>query len=316
MLARDDDTTRKRAKHAVQALVQAVKRLEDARRVATAAPSAPTASLAPAMAHRPLSALVAHTAAHPRYKELYGPLDRFALAAYGDDVLHREDEVYGIDCEMVACVDDDMALARVSIVRASSPFSSQSTFDVALDVVVMPVANPSFIVDTRESVTGLTKEALQTRGVPIDAALRQVQALFAQCRGRLVLVGHALEHDLLALRMRCDCVVDTALLVGVEGVDPARVRQTHSLASLAQALLGDDALDGRGGRGGKHDSAEDATLALRVAAALTDTYAQAPRPLALPRLSAKAAAQRGSGAARVVEVQQQRIRMAAEAARR
>jgi len=181
-----------------------------------------------------------------------------------------------------------MMLARVSAVEVRwLPLSAENEPRVVVDTLVLPAVERDFCVDARTEVTGLSVDDLLARGVPAREARRAFQAAL---RPDTVLVGHAVDHDLLALGLRwTGSVVATSLLFAVEGNPDA----THGLRHLCETVL--RAATERDARGGAHDSVEDALLALRlVDRLLRRDYAF---PIELPRGRTRLAKSTATGAA-------------------
>jgi len=202
------------------------------------------------------------TREHPRFEEKYERqlARQQRLAEHEkcvDRVMRKSEEVQrrvryalALDCEMVQTVGDDMALARVSCVDVQG--------HVVLDVLVLP-CDPTFIEDCRTTITGLTKSDLVNKGVSLERA-RELFALV--CCEETLLMGHALDHDLLALKFKHEFVVDTAHLYPVlnDNLLGPNLEALHSLDFLSNRVLrrGMD----RESRGGVHDSVEDARNSL------------------------------------------------------
>lgn len=155
---------------------------------------------------------------------------------------------------MIKTAEDDMALARVSAVELSGDWKNKPR--KILDQLVMPTTSTDYIIDTRTSITGLNAKQLEMRGVSKSDALSLFKNLL---KPQTILIGHALEHDLLALGINFGRVIDTALLFSVEGKDK---EFTHSLAHVSSALL--EQSTSRDERGGVHDSVEDAMLSVEI----------------------------------------------------
>ena len=228
-----------------------------------------------------MSKLIVATRLHPmfttRYTEQLAKLEEItSREEWEGDELH----VIGMDCEMVQTVDDDMALARVSAVELKK--SWRGKVEVVMDELIMPTTSKDYIVDTRPIITGLNKEDLVERGIPkADAKERFLRLL----KPNTILVGHALDHDLLALGINYLRVVDTALLFLVEGSGD---EYTHSLSHLSRAILEEET--DRKKREGTHDSVEDATLAVKIVQRILCEPALYDKtfPLALPKEEAGA----------------------------
>jgi len=158
--------------------------------------------------------------------------------------------VLGLDCEMVYAKDDPNALARVSIVSVSGTL---------LDLYVR--RDPAGILDYRTPISGVEpKHLLEENGaLPFEVVQEKVLDSISP---ETILVGHALQNDLRALRMCHLKIVDTALLFTVEGKDHWQKHKLHSLVSLMRpkvATLQSVVF------GEAHDSRQDADWALQIA---------------------------------------------------
>lgn len=153
-------------------------------------------------------------------------------------------KVIAIDCEMCETTDpvsgekDMNALCRVSVVDGT-------TKEVLLDSLVKP-AMP--VTNYRTWINGITAEHLEK----VNFSLRHAQAFcMALCTPETVVVGHAVHHDLAALRWEHPTAVDSSLLF--ESVDHGK---TVSLKDLAKSVLDVEMPE-------THDSVNDALVALR-----------------------------------------------------
>lgn len=197
--------------------------------------------------------LVQFTIRHPNFAEKYGtgsPLGDHPLCAKNAADCSLDEQksrhlVLAVDCEMVQTVSDDMALARVSAVDVSG--------SCVLDFLVMACNDKSYIEDTREGITGLTRGQLQKEGVSLEEARDRFASV---CFRDTVLIGHALDHDLLALELSHDLIIDTCMLYPVEGC----ATYTHSLEYLTRQVLKRQM--SRDSKKGVHDSLEDAINSL------------------------------------------------------
>jgi len=196
---------------------------------------------------------------HPRYQNSYDFLKYKAIdeeAGYGKrswikakpygDWCKDLPQAIAMDCEMCETQDpvsgarDSRALCRISVVNAL-------TGDVLLDSLVKPSWPVS---DHRTWINGIEKSHLEN----VEFTLRHAQAfMLALCSNETVIIGHAVQNDLAAIRMEHHCVVDSAFLFSVKDRDPALC--TVSLKDLANALL-------KKGMPKKHDSVNDARTAL------------------------------------------------------
>lgn len=211
-------------------------------------------------------------------------VERYAVTAGMEEEIHsREDwetdapSVFGLDCEMIETNEDNMALARVSVVELNSWVDGKIV--KVLDVLVKSVQSKDYIVDCRTSITGLTAEEIMSKGIPLEAAKVKFKELL---KPNSILIGHALDHDLLALGIRYTRVVDTAFLFAVPGNTETSML-THSLAHLARCVLDKDT--NRAENQGSHDSVEDATLAVEICRKLLcdPSWKKVTLPFILPR---------------------------------
>lgn len=143
-----------------------------------------------------------------------------------------------LDCEMVGAPDESSMLARVTVVNAAG----ECVFD-------SHVAPTRPVADYRTAVSGVRAEDL--RGAPSFGA---VQLFVANMIKQRTLVGHSLEFDLAALRLRHppQAVRDTAHFRPLM----RNVNASESLKALAARHLGRDI------QSGEHDALEDARAAM------------------------------------------------------
>ncbi|CAL8460769.1 g300 [Coccomyxa elongata] len=190
--------------------------------------------------------LVSKTAEHPRFKDLY------SLPSY-DKCWHRIPRrqgqsgctpvIYGLDCEMCETALDSRALVRVCVVDEDGK-----------DVLDMMVKPKKRILDYRTHITGLTAESFEGvthRRRDAQLALREL------LKENVILVGHALHHDLLALRIDYQPVIDTSLLISYRNL----MTCVPSLADLSKLLLKRVLRED----GAPHDCKEDAIAAVQLA---------------------------------------------------
>ncbi|KAK2817339.1 hypothetical protein Q5P01_025530 [Channa striata] len=105
--------------------------------------------------------------------------------------------LYGLDCEM-CLTEKGNELARVSLVDSDG--------NCVLDELVKP---PNRILNYLTKFSGITAAMLR----PITTTLRDVQAKLRALLPRdVVLVGHSLNNDLIALKLIHQHVIDTSLL--------------------------------------------------------------------------------------------------------
>lgn len=158
--------------------------------------------------------------------------------------------VVALDCEMVGVNNGESEVARISAVDYLSG-------NVLIDTMILPT---QAVVDWRTKFSGITKQAL-TSAVAEGRALKGWPAarneLWKHIDDRTILVGHALHHDLQALRMQHWQIVDSAILAQ----DAVGVKPQWGLKTLCSQLLQID-VQNNGNNG--HDSVEDALAAREV----------------------------------------------------
>lgn len=198
---------------------------------------------------------VKKTREHHKYAQAYD-FDRYKMAdqelgyppwvrtkPFGDWCKNNP-QVIAIDCEMCETKDplsgqkDPRALCRISVVDAESE-------EVLLDSLVKP-AWP--ITDTRSWINGITLKDLEN----VQFTLRHAQAfLIALCSEQTVILGHAVNNDLAALRLEHYCVADSAHLFECASKPTSTVGLRDTVRTV---LSGFDIPQ-------KHDSVHDALMA-------------------------------------------------------
>jgi len=119
------------------------------------------------------------------------------------------------------------------------------TDEVLLDTLVKP-AWP--VVDHRTWINGIAAEHLEG----VEFTIQHAQAfMMALCSEETVIVGHAVDNDLAAMRMEHYCVADSSCLFSAQDSSTAAV----SLKDLAASVLKKTMPQ-------KHDSVNDARAAL------------------------------------------------------
>lgn len=150
--------------------------------------------------------------------------------------------VYGLDCEMVM-TDQGSELARVTLI-------DYATSEKVLDELVKPAGN---VVDYLSKYSGLTKDILD--GATLNH--KQAQQKLAQwITPSTILIGHSLESDFKALKLRHPWVIDTALVYE----HPRRMPFKPSLKWLMKKWCDKDIQNGADG----HDPEEDAKSCLEL----------------------------------------------------
>jgi RNA exonuclease 1 len=141
----------------------------------------------------------------------------------------KNPQVIAMDCEMCETADpvsglkDSRALCRISVVDVT-------TNEVLLDTLVKPAWPVS---DYRTWVNGIAAENLEN----VQFTLRHAQAFMLKlCSEETVIMGHALQNDLAAIRMIHHAVVDSAYLFPVKDQPNASI----SLKDLTKSVLSID----------------------------------------------------------------------------
>jgi len=180
-------------------------------------------------------------------KSISTPDDWVETRPYGEWCASNPASI-AIDCEMCGTKDpitgntDAKALCRVSIVNGENPE------EVLLDTLVKPNWP---VTDYRTFINGITKKDLD--GVEFTLAHAQ-QFMQALCSDQTVIVGHAVDNDLMSMRLIHHCNADTAMLYTSVNNDG-----TPSLKNLAHSALAGREMPE------VHDSVNDARVALMCA---------------------------------------------------
>ncbi|KAJ1350975.1 hypothetical protein KIN20_006907, partial [Parelaphostrongylus tenuis] len=153
----------------------------------------------------------------------------------------RNCKVYAMDCEMVYGVWGP-ELARLSVVDMNNK--------PVLDVIVKP---RNTVIDYNTRFSGLTANQVESSTVDLNEAQN---SLFQFVNERSILIGHSLESDLKAMRLRHERVVDTAVVFEHRHGFPYK-RALRNLASeyLQKIIQEDDS---------GHDSQEDSATCMSL----------------------------------------------------
>jgi len=173
---------------------------------------------------------------------------------------------------MVYAKDDPNALARVTVVSVTGTL---------IDLYVRRDAEG--ILDYRTPISGVEPHHLteESGALPFADVQEKIVGLIAP---ETILVGHALQNDLRALRICHLKIVDTALLYAVEGKHHWQKHKLHSLVSLMrpkvatlQSVVAGEA----------HDSRQDAEWALQIALYEASIHPRRTGPLKLESFPTK-----------------------------
>uniref|UniRef100_A0A7I4Y181 Exonuclease domain-containing protein n=1 Tax=Haemonchus contortus TaxID=6289 RepID=A0A7I4Y181_HAECO len=153
----------------------------------------------------------------------------------------RNEKVYAMDCEMVYGVWGP-ELARVSVVDMDNK--------LVLDLIVKP---HNRVIDYNTRFSGLTANQVEASTIDLFEAQNR---LFELVNDQSILIGHSLESDLKAMRLRHEKVVDTAVVYEHRQGFPFK-RALRNLASeyLQKIIQEDDS---------GHDSQEDAATCMSL----------------------------------------------------
>ncbi|TIC20495.1 hypothetical protein E3Q12_03815 [Wallemia mellicola] len=151
-------------------------------------------------------------------------------------------QVYGLDCEMVM-TDQGSELARVTLI-------DYATSQKVLDELVKPAGN---VVDYLSKYSGITREILDGAVLNHEEAQRKFADFITPST---ILLGHSLESDFKAIKLRHPWVIDTALVYE----HPRRMPFKPSLKWLMKKWCDKDIQSGNDG----HDPEEDAKSCLEL----------------------------------------------------
>lgn len=156
--------------------------------------------------------------------------------------VQRKDKIkaVGIDCEM--CYTNlGFEMMKVSI----TDFKSQKGL---IDCVVHP--DGDLVIDLNSHVSGVTE--IPKSAMTFDEVMIKLAELTDE---DTIIVGHGLENDLNVLRLIYPKIVDTAIILSENQVDP---RRKDPLKQLAWKYLSENI------QLGEHDSLEDAIIPMRI----------------------------------------------------
>lgn len=190
--------------------------------------------------------LVTRTAMHPRFEDNYRfQQDSTWTRIRSIPAYDQEPTLLAVDCEMCVIENDDKALLSLCAV------------DMAGERVMHELVVPEGPVkDFKTAITGHTAADLEGLTYSRDAAKRDLlQHLHSS--SNVVLVGHALHHDLKALHLDYQPVIDTSLLLPYKDMPNA----APPLTDLVSRLLGRQLRQ----EGAPHDVTADAHASMDLA---------------------------------------------------
>lgn len=149
---------------------------------------------------------------------------------------HTGSHIFGLDCEM-CLADRDFVLTRVSILDFQG--------NVVYDQLVKPDVE---ITDYLTKYSGITKEKLD----PVTTTLKDVQhKIIKLISSDDILIGHSLQSDLFALKLRHPKIVDTAVIFDHKAGPPFKPALKYLASEYLNIDIQNNSSDG-------HDSIEDA----------------------------------------------------------
>lgn len=168
--------------------------------------------------------------------------------------------IFAVDCEMVHTIDDENALARVSVVQC-----------VHLEAMRFPVVIDTFIclkspvIDYRTFVSGV--EPTDVEGLDAMDFDEVRNAIMNVIGAEDYLIGHSLHFDLKVLKLSHIRVIDTASLFRIGPM-------ILSLADAVRHVFGESFRDA----GSSHDSVDDARWAGRLACYYVSSFIRSGSP--------------------------------------
>ncbi|CAB4256147.1 similar to Saccharomyces cerevisiae YGR276C RNH70 3'-5' exoribonuclease [Maudiozyma barnettii] len=155
---------------------------------------------------------------------------------------HAGSHIFGLDCEM-CLAGKDFVLTRVSILDFQN--------NVIYDELVKPDVE---ITDYLTRYSGITKEKLD----PVTTTLKDVQhKIIKLISSKDILIGHSLQSDLLALKLRHPRIVDTAVIYDHKAGPPFKPALKYLASEYLNISIQNNNDDG-------HDSIEDARTCIEL----------------------------------------------------
>jgi DNA polymerase III epsilon subunit-like protein len=169
-----------------------------------------------------------------------------------DPMINKRSAV-ALDCEMIGVGDNnDSEVARISVI-------DYLTGEILIDTLVQPLQR---VTNWRTKYSGISKKIMATainQGKVLQGWPGARASLFNHIDANTVIVGQALNHDLIALGIQHQRIVDSAILTSA-AVGP-NIKRRWGLKDLCDQLLGIQ-IQNHGKTG--HDSVEDAFAAREV----------------------------------------------------
>ena len=206
--------------------------------------------------------LVRRTEAHSQYKRLYKSFPKNQSWHKIPETIPAEakiegctpPELMGMDCEMGETTNDKDAVIGIGV--------ADDTGETILDALIKP---PHQLLDCRTVITGLNIDDFDDIHITLEDArttlLNEIEARKSAIgdEGMVVMVGHALHHDLRAMKLDYWPVIDTSLIYQYDGLPQA----TPGLAALSLGVMNNEMK--REKNEGHHSQVEDALTALQLA---------------------------------------------------
>lgn len=195
----------------------------------------------------PEQELVQLTHRHGRYKECYtfpSYSEGWVMTDLGkEDDPSRPEQVLSMDCEMVICEHGERELVRVCMVNTAC--------EMVLDMLVKPTKP---VADYMAHITGISEADLEGVTCHLPDAQRAVLDLLTPCT---ILVGHSLYHDLKALKIDHQRVIDTAFIFQYCNKPDSYIA---GLNDLCKAVLGYEFRED----GKPHNCLDDAIIPMKI----------------------------------------------------
>jgi DNA polymerase III epsilon subunit-like protein len=194
---------------------------------------------------------------YPRYTDRVDVVEDGAIPNFLETPAYDPKNVkisaVALDCEGVRVGENGVSeVARISAI-------DYLTGDILIDTLVQPTEP---VTDWRTKYSGITEEAMVeaiAQGKTLNGWPEARASLFEHIDANTVLVGQSLQRDLIALGIKHQQIVDTAILTA--GAVGRKVKKRWGLKDVCNQLLG-VTIQNHGEAG--HDSVEDAFAAREV----------------------------------------------------